>query len=330
MKKLLFIAATIFLLPFIGMKGTPAGNPSASKAPSPSENINSQAVYQPHYISPTPGKFPIIASSPVSDNRIPTRAEEIDYDYTADGLYYKILGDSEKCVEVVNGNRETVPETIIIPPIVKIDGREYTVIGLGHRALVNCRNSRYLLLPPTLKYIENSACLGYYEYVGLPESLETVGSWAFYCTCLNSIIIPDNVNRLEDFAFGSCYTVHTMVLGRGIKTLGHSIISPEVWNIREQWQNDSQLKDLYVLAPEPPEFDYDAKPFCNMSNVEDITVYIPDGSLEKYTAYREPVYLDHPDWPYDTHGWQWWTYFKNFKTIPDLFIVNGIPYEVSL
>lgn len=115
---------------------TPLYIPSQQSSPFTVHSLIAVAGCQPHYISPTPGKFPIIASSPVSDNRIPTRAEEIDYDYTADSLYYKILGDSEKCVEVVNGNRETAPETIIIPPIVKIDGREYTVIGLGHRVLV--------------------------------------------------------------------------------------------------------------------------------------------------------------------------------------------------
>jgi len=62
MKKLLFIAAAIFLLPFIGMKGTPAGNPSAS--PSRAANSSSKASSQSGYISPTPGHFPIIALSP--------------------------------------------------------------------------------------------------------------------------------------------------------------------------------------------------------------------------------------------------------------------------
>lgn len=70
MKKLIFIAATIFLLPFIGMKGTPAGNPSAS--PSRAANSSSKASNQSGYISPTPGRFPIIAYSPVTDERIPT------------------------------------------------------------------------------------------------------------------------------------------------------------------------------------------------------------------------------------------------------------------
>ena len=73
MKKLIFIAATIFLLPFIGMKGTPAGNPSAS--PSRAANSSSKASNQSGYISPTPGRFPIIAYSPVTDERIPTKAD---------------------------------------------------------------------------------------------------------------------------------------------------------------------------------------------------------------------------------------------------------------
>ncbi len=87
---------------------------------------------------------------------------------------------------------------------------------------------------------------------------------------------------------------------------------------------------MYSLNPVPPEFNEHARPFNYIGDPNGLILYVPEESIEKYTAYREPVYLDHPDWPYDTHGWQWWTYFKNFKTIPDLFIVNGIPYEVSL
>lgn len=73
MKKLLIFAAAIFLLPFLSVKGNPSANPEESQVPSRSANANSQAVYKPEYISPTPGKFPIIASSPVSDGRKPTR-----------------------------------------------------------------------------------------------------------------------------------------------------------------------------------------------------------------------------------------------------------------
>ena len=77
MKKLLFIAAAIFLLPFIGMKGTPAGNPVASLPQSSSRAANAPAKSsgQSGYISPTPGRFPIIAYSPVTDERIPTKAD---------------------------------------------------------------------------------------------------------------------------------------------------------------------------------------------------------------------------------------------------------------
>lgn len=75
MKNLLFIAAAIFLLPFIGMKGSPAGSPSASKPSSRAGNAAVGIAYAPHYISPTPGRFPIIACSPISEGQIPTKAD---------------------------------------------------------------------------------------------------------------------------------------------------------------------------------------------------------------------------------------------------------------
>ena len=75
MKKLIFIAAAIFLLPFIGMKGTPAGNPAASQSPSRAANAPAKSAGQSGYISPTPGHFPIIAWNPYYIRRTATRSD---------------------------------------------------------------------------------------------------------------------------------------------------------------------------------------------------------------------------------------------------------------
>ena len=84
MKKLLLFATALFLLPFLAVKGHPSTNPAESQAPSRSANANSQTVYQPDYISPTPGRFPIIASSPISEDRMPTKA---DFDLLVQGRF---------------------------------------------------------------------------------------------------------------------------------------------------------------------------------------------------------------------------------------------------
>lgn len=75
MKKLIFMATAIFLLPFIAVKGTPAGNPSTSQTSSRADNGSANSSSQSGYISPTPGRFPIIAYSPVSDEKLPTKAD---------------------------------------------------------------------------------------------------------------------------------------------------------------------------------------------------------------------------------------------------------------
>lgn len=75
MKKLIFIAAAFFLLPFIAVKGNPAGNPAESQSPSRPAKVSAKSASQSGYISPTPGRFPIIAYSPVTDEKIPTKAD---------------------------------------------------------------------------------------------------------------------------------------------------------------------------------------------------------------------------------------------------------------
>lgn len=124
-------------------------------------------------------KILYLAVAAICCSYLPAGAQETGYDYSADGIYYRILADSENCVEVAYGDKNA-PETIVIPSTVPINGKEYTVIGLGDISLCRCSESKYLVLPPTLRYIEYCACSGLeLRHVEFPENLESIGNFAF-------------------------------------------------------------------------------------------------------------------------------------------------------
>ena len=59
-------------------------------------------------------------------------------------------------------------------------------------------------------------------YCELPDSLETIGAYAFYSSGLHKITIPKNVTEIEHNAFDSCRNMSSVILNDGLKSIGVS------------------------------------------------------------------------------------------------------------
>lgn len=70
-------------------------------------------------------------------------------------------------------------------------------------------------------------------YCELPESLETIGAYAFYSSGLREVTIPKNVTNIESNAFDSCRNMSSVVLNDGLKYIGVSAFryEPNLTNI---------------------------------------------------------------------------------------------------
>ena len=253
---------------------------------------------------------------------LPANAEDFTYDYTDGALYYSIIKDAENCVEVTKCNNP--PKYLVIPPMVNIDGVDYKVIKLAEESLVDWDHRlEYIDLPNTIQCIDNSAIqFQTIKHITLSENLEEIKPWAFYaCRQLKSVIIPDKVTKFANDSFYGCSAVHTLVLGRGIATMGHNAVGGCVWDYKECIYDWSVLKDVYSLNPVPPEFGSFCTTFDYIKDLDAMILYVPEESIDKYTEYREWIPYE-AESIYDDHAWQWWTVFKTVKAIPDLFIVN--------
>ena len=114
------------------------------------------------------------------------------YSFEVDGIYYDIISETDKIVEVTYGGYYSeYIGSVVIPETVTCNGTTYSVTSIGE-----------------------SAFEGSYELtsVTIPESVTSIGYCAFrYCDGLTSITIPESVTSIGDYAFYQCYNLRKVI-----------------------------------------------------------------------------------------------------------------------
>lgn len=135
-------------------------------------------------------------------------------------IKYKIT--SNDTVEVKGINMLWSPKSIVIPDIVEIDEKKYSVTSIAWKAFYKNRNLQEVKLPFSLTSIGDSAFsrCEKLKSVEIPPSVNSIGVYAFYgCTNLKSIYIPSSVNSIGERAFRYC-GLEEVKLNFGLKTIG--------------------------------------------------------------------------------------------------------------
>lgn len=98
-------------------------------------------------------------------------------DYNVDGLKYTILSADDHTASV-SGYEGTLPDHVVVPEVVTLDGTEYTVTQIGEVAFTRT-SIKTISFPNTIERI----CMGSFEN----------------CTSLTSFTVPASVTCIEDF-----------------------------------------------------------------------------------------------------------------------------------
>lgn len=129
------------------------------------------------------------------------------YDFSYNGVRYTIISQTEKTVEVASSSQSAGSDgpvaykgDVIIPQTVTYGGINYTVIGIGQSAFVNCVSVSSVSLPNTLEYIKKEAfqlCLDLKE-ITIPSKVKSIGYDVFSVTSISKITVmnptPANVD----------------------------------------------------------------------------------------------------------------------------------------
>ena len=112
------------------------------------------------------------------------------HDFEVDGIYYNILSEEDKTVEVTYGGdhynsySNEYTGSVVIPESVIYNSTTYSVTSIGDEAFFACT---------------------WLTSVTIPNSVTSIGGYAFEsCIRLTSITIPDGVTSIGDEAFDYC------------------------------------------------------------------------------------------------------------------------------
>lgn len=228
-------------------------------------------------------------------------------EWESDGYSLRIIPDSENRVEITRYSGDE--SELRIPGTFRKDGTAYSVSSIGRQAFYYNRNLKEAILPDGVTHIGEMAFTGCHnlQTVVLPGTVVTIAPFAFTETGVRTMVVPDGVQALDFATFLNSGSLHTLVLGKGVRIVGECALGQL-----------NGLKELYVLSPEIPEIPDDTTPFYE-AVCSGATVYVPSELLSEYPVRPEDkrhitnsMFHDFED--------GWW-YFHDYRPVPDLFTV---------
>ena len=107
------------------------------------------------------------------------------YDFESDGVYYNIIDNVLKQVEVTHSgnpqNNQYQSGTYYLPDVVRYEDVEYHVTSIGDSAFFSCRVWFSVNIPYSVTRIGNAAFQGsMLQSVNIPESVTSIGNGAFF------------------------------------------------------------------------------------------------------------------------------------------------------
>lgn len=142
------------------------------------------------------------------------------YDFSFDGIYYDVLSEEDRTVEVTSRDSYShYSGSIIIPERVLAGGKTYTVTSIGDYAFQGCSALTSVDLSSTsLTSIGSSAFSGCEALTSVvfPASLTSIGGGAFYyCVALTSVAFPASLTSIGYYAFSGCEALTNLTVDEG-------------------------------------------------------------------------------------------------------------------
>ena len=218
------------------------------------------------------------------------------YDFSNDGIYYKITSSGEVAVTYGDSYSGTYSGDITVPKTVTYDGTTYSVTSVGDTAFYACTSVTSVSLP------EGITSIGLHAFcmcrkatsINLPSTLTSIGKYAFYfCPQLTSVEIPEGVTVISEGAFQSCYNVTSLTMGDNVtrirsyglanmSSLKKVVLPASMESISKcAFDGDTALDSVYCYALDAPTA-YD-NTFTD-DTYSSAVLCVPSTSVDEYKA----------------------------------------------
>lgn len=138
--------------------------------------------------------------------------------------YYHEIEDAEFPFKITTRKLAHLDKnkTLVIPDNIDINGEKYTIIAIGNNAFADYTN---------------------FKFVKIPETVVTIGDYAFFRTSLQEVEIPACVTYIGDRAFGYCEKLKRLVLPQNV-AMGNQVYE-------ENKKTTVQFYDNTAIAIQP-------------------------------------------------------------------------------
>lgn len=155
-----------------------------------------------------------------------------------------------------------------------------SVDSVAAGAFYGCKSLTKLVIPESVQYIEGGTWEGCSSLTTLEYHTKNI-PWV---SCLeyppvNEIIIGEEVEEIESFAFLGFTELRTLTIPATVKGIGSSIFGSSFVD------NSNNMESLHMLSSTPPEiesFSY------SLGDVNQCTLYVPRGAKTRYESVGEP------------------------------------------
>ena len=155
-------------------------------------------------------------------------ANALAYDFIVDGIYYNILSEDDKTVEVtfMGYNSDGYPASyysgdVVIPEKAQYNGVSYSVTSIGDYAFY-CSGLKSIIISNSVITIGESAFDDSdLTSVTIGNNVTSIQNGAFYrCRSLSSITIPEKVVSIGNTAFAECERLASLTIPNSVVSIG--------------------------------------------------------------------------------------------------------------
>lgn len=179
--------------------------------------------------------------------------------------------------------------------------------SIGDGAFHECYSLETVKIPNSVRNIGRIAfahCRKM-ESFNIPSSITTIREGTFSnCFSITSIQIPDNITSIESEAFYNCKALKTITIGKNVKEIGEgafckllrSNVGGDPEEIDSYVTEEMRLSSIESYIREPFQIPYTAFAYKQWTGdgdgyiymfMEDVPLYIPAGTKDKYAMTRE-------------------------------------------